>query len=72
MNTSAAVRAGWTRARNCLIMGRNPVTMTGSPGAAPVFLRELWPVPHRSFRRRFCTLRPETAIPDPGPVTRQD
>ena len=68
MNTSAVVRTGWTRTPNCLITGRNPVTMTGSPGAAPVFVREQWPVPHRSLRCRFCTLWPEAAIPDRDPL----
>ena len=42
--------------------------MTGSPGAVPVFSRERWPVPHRSLRRRFCTLWPETATPDQDPL----
>lgn len=39
------------------------------PGAVPVFLSELWPVPHRSLRRRFCTLWSETVAPDQGLVT---
>ncbi len=42
--------------------------MTGFPGAAPVFWPRTGPVPHRSLRRRFCTLWPETAPPDQDPL----
>ncbi len=34
-------------------MGRNR-DVTGSSGAAPVFRRELWPVPHRSLNCRLA------------------
>ena len=37
-------------------------------GCGAGVLARTWPVPHRSLRRRFCTLRPEAATPDQDPL----
>ncbi len=52
-----------------------PLRCPGLIGAGrPTVVSKTGPakMPAAAWDAEFCTLRPETATPDPGPVTRQD